>query len=142
MTSPEILFYLACLVLIVVPIWFIRHKVYDDGVLGRCALALIAICAFAVLGQAGVTYFDAWQAGTGYAAAGYHVELEEAWLVVGFAVFITWHLVRFHRRVVRCATPPVDPAGAWPAAKPLERGWPADRVEDLEQHRVVRARGR
>lgn len=142
MNKPEMLFYVACLVLIIVPIWFIRHKVYDDGVLGRIALAIIAVCAFAVLGQAGSTYYDAWLTGESYRNAGYHVEWEEAWLCAGFALFITWHLVRFHRRVVRCSRPPLDPTGTWPAAKPIEHGWPADEAQDLEPQRAVRARAR
>lgn len=114
--KSEILFYIACLVLFFVPLWFIRHKVYDDGVLGRISLAFIVIGSFVILGDASLSYFDAWWTGGDYRLAGYRVEPEQACLVVGFAVFITWHLFRFHRRVVRCMTPVTDPEGVWPPA--------------------------
>lgn len=109
MNGPEALFYLANAVLLLVPPWFIKNKVYDDGVIGRIALAGIVICAFAILGHAGLSYFDAWWAcpdwpafkpGT-YKKAGYNVVWEEAWLVIAFAGFLIWHLMRFHRRYLR-----------------------------------------
>ena len=61
--KSELLLYAACIVLIVVPLWFIAHKVYDDGIVGRILLCLIVWGAFAILGQAGVTYAAAWIAG-------------------------------------------------------------------------------
>jgi len=112
MTAPEILFYFANLVLLLVPPAFIKNKVYDDGVFGRIALGGIVLCAFAILGQAGLSYFDAWWAcpdwprfkPSTYKAAGYHVVWEEAWLAAAFAAFLVWHLVRFHRRILRQPT--------------------------------------
>lgn len=109
MSGPEALFYLANAVLLLVPPWFIKNRVYNDGVVGRLALSGIVICAFAILGQAAISYFDAWMAcpewpafkASSYKSAGYSVVWEEAWLAVAFAGFMLWHLIRFHRRVLR-----------------------------------------
>lgn len=84
----EAVFALACLVLFVVPILFIMNRVYKDGLWGRLALA--GISSFAALFLAEIVL-----------GRGYHVELEEVGLVSAFAIFITWHLARFHRRVLR-----------------------------------------
>lgn len=101
-------FYLGCAILIAVPAWFIKHSVYDDGIVGRIALSCVLMAALGILWQAIAGYWDAWWyspawpaiRGADYADAGYNVAPEEAALVMAFAVFITWHLWRFHRRVV------------------------------------------
>jgi hypothetical protein len=151
MGKAEAAFYIACVVLLVVPPWFIRHRVYDDGLVGRIFLVVIVLGAFAVLGQAAVTYWDAWRSspswplasGVDWSRAGYHVEGEEAFLAGGFAGFLVWHLWRFHRRVVQCVTPPQDPLGAWPPVRAeLSRGWPAEQDELAPRREAqVRARG-
>lgn len=84
----EALFAAACLVLLVVPVLFILNQVYKDGVVGRLGLAGISI--FAALFLFEIAF-----------GKGYHVELEEVGLVVSFSTFLVWHLVRFHRRVLR-----------------------------------------
>lgn len=141
MNKAELVFYVACAVLFFVPCWFIKHKVYDDGVLGRIALLAIVICAFAILGQAGVTYWDAWAAGQGFEKAGYHIEWEETLLVLGFACFLCWHLVRFHRRVARHAEDPKDPQTYLPAPAPLALEARAhQQPDDLTERREARSR--
>lgn len=136
MSKSEVVFYLASLVLLVVPLLFIANDVYEDGIIGRLALGCIATAAFAVLGQAAVTYLDAWLAnpnvwhlmtshskagdllwaieipklaGADWRSAGYHIVPEEAFMAAAFAAFLCWHLVRFHRRVLRA--PPIAPCG-------------------------------
>lgn len=84
----EAVFALACLVLLVVPVIFIRNRVYKDGVIGRLGLA--GISSFASLFLFEILF-----------GKGYHVELEEVGLVVAFATFLAWHLFRFHRRCLR-----------------------------------------
>lgn len=153
MTTAEIFFYLGCAILIIVPSWFIAHRVYDDGIVGRIALSAIILAAVAIVAQAMAGYFDAWWAspawpafrGADYSDAGYNVAREEAALVMAFAVFITWHLWRFHRRVVRQtrqATPPRTPA-----AQPVIRIRP-DTIspqalrEPMEDRQDLRSRAR
>ncbi len=132
MSKAELLFYIGCLMLLVVPIVFIRHRLYDDGLVGRIALVATAVCAFAILGQAVVTYYDAWSDGRGYGGAGYSVAWEEAWLVFAIGVFLAWHYLRFHRRVSRCAPPPEDVAATWPGVRPSPIA--AAGVSFVEQH--------
>lgn len=88
----EAAFAAACLVLFVVPVLFILNRVYQDGLLGRLALAGISSFAALFLGEI-------------LLGNGYHVELEEVGLVTAFAVFLCWHLFRFHRRVLRQRAP-------------------------------------
>lgn len=117
MSKAELVFYLACVVLLVVPICFIRHKVYKDGIGGRIALVLIVICAFAILGQAGTTYYDAWVEGRSFSSAGYHVEWEEALLVAGFALYASWNLYRFKRRLDKQLVGSAEET--WPGTEPV-----------------------
>lgn len=81
--------YASLAVLIVVPAWFILHDVYDDGIVGRASLGGVILAAAVLLMQA----VDA--APTPPAAA--------VLLIGSFAVFLVWHLFRFHRRVLRRA---------------------------------------
>lgn len=88
MSLWEVIFIVACIVLFVVPVIFVYHRVYDDGFFGRLGLLGLASMAFIVLLE---TAFG----------GGYGIAAEVALLVASFAVFMVWHLVRFHRRVLR-----------------------------------------
>ena len=77
------------MVLVVVPMWFICHRVYKDGVLGRIALAGIVFNAAIMLGA---HFLDGWV---------YNLPYEVIVLISSFACFIVWHLYRFERRVVQ-----------------------------------------
>lgn len=93
MNHSEIIFMIACAWLVLVPAIFIYHKVYDDGVLGRASLSMI--CGLAAM-MLMVQFFSdlhryAW------------MPMEVSLLALAFAVFLTWHLIRFHRRVVKRA---------------------------------------
>lgn len=81
-------FVLSCVVLFVVPTTFVWHSVYDDGLVGRLGLVGLASFAFVILGET-VT------------GNGYGIDAEVALLVASFAIFLCWHLWRFHRRVLR-----------------------------------------
>ena len=83
----EALFVAACAVLFVVPIVFVHHRVYNDGLVGRFALVGISSMAGLVLLES-------------FFGRGYGISAEVSLLVVSFACFIAWHLWRFHRRVV------------------------------------------
>lgn len=82
------LFVLSCIVLFVVPVIFVYHRVYDDGLVERLGLVGLATMSAIVLLE---TVFG----------QGYGIAAEVALLVASFAVFMVWHLWRFHRRVLR-----------------------------------------
>lgn len=84
----EWLFIAAVTVLFVVPPIFVWHRVYDDGVFGRLGLSGISFFALVVLLE------------TVLGRQIYQTSPEVAGLVACFAVFLVWHLVRFHLRVV------------------------------------------
>lgn len=83
-------FMLVYAVLTVVPGWFIWHKVYKDGVLGRMSLGSISLFAFLLFAE------SAWGKGNTFAMTNLLL-----CLVAAFAVFICWHLYRFHSRYAR-----------------------------------------
>ena len=81
------LFLAICAVLVVVPLFFVSHRVYKDGIAGRAGLLGIAFAA--------ATFLLESLAGTEYEM------LPQTVLLSGsFAVFLIWHLFRFHRRVI------------------------------------------
>lgn len=76
---------IACAALFVVPVVFVWNEVYEDGFFGRLGLIGISISALIV--------------GLKIYARGW-VYPEVAMLLASFAVFLVWHLCRFHRRVL------------------------------------------
>lgn len=80
-------FLVACIVLLVVPLVFVAHNVYQDGFFGRVGLLGIAFSA--------ATYIGEWMLGTEY-----EILPQTVLMVVAFAIFLCWHLWRFHRRVL------------------------------------------
>lgn len=87
------IFLSACLVLTVVPVVFVTHRVYEDGVVGRASLLGISFFASMFVGSDVVAFFG----------DGDHYEVLPltAALAASFATFLCWHLWRFHRRVLR-----------------------------------------
>lgn len=104
----EWLFIAAVAVLFVVPPIFVWHRVYDDGVFGRLGLAGISFCSFVILAEATL------------GRQVYHTSGEVAGLVAAFAVFLVWHLVRFHMRVV-LKRPMRPSSGKQPIPRELQR---------------------
>lgn len=98
MTFWEGVFFVACLVLVAVPPYFVAHRVYKDGLLGRLALLGISFFGLLVVME---TIFG----------KGYGIDKEVALLVASFALFLIWHLVRFHRRVARPAAAAAEHIG-------------------------------
>ena len=84
----QTIFLVACVVLAFVPLYFVVNSVYQDGVIGRGALLAISFCSIGFLLEAGI-------------GASFYLPPLAVALVVAFAVFISWHLCRFHRRVVK-----------------------------------------
>lgn len=80
-------FLIACAVLLIVPLYFVLHSVYEDGVCGRIGLLGVSFAAATYL----LEYFDGEE---------FEVMPQTVLIVSAFAVFLTWHLFRFHRRVV------------------------------------------
>lgn len=76
-----------CAVLMVVPVVFVLHKVYEDGFFGRCGLLGISFTS--------ATFLLEWWSGEEYQMLPQTVAL-----VLAFTVFICWHLIRFHIRIV------------------------------------------
>ena len=100
-------FWTACLVLTVVPVVFVWNAVYKDGIVGRIALLTIAFVAamFVLDPFFGDAKYDVPPLGVAMACA--------------FAIFLLWHLWRFHRRVLR--------RGACPPDCPMDRRHTPDR---------------
>lgn len=84
----DALFFTSCAVLAVVPVIFIWHSVYEDGIVGRLALGNISLWGWILVMEE--VFDDAWKAPTEY-----------VWLVASLALFLCWHLFRFERRVLR-----------------------------------------
>jgi uncharacterized PurR-regulated membrane protein YhhQ (DUF165 family) len=84
-----ILFYTACSFLLVVPVLFVWNRVYKDGIFGRISLLGISSVAGLFLldsvDEHGGVYEPTWLT---------------VWGFVSFAVFLVWHLCRFHHRVI------------------------------------------
>jgi ABC-type transport system involved in cytochrome c biogenesis permease subunit len=82
------LYALACVVLFIIPLVFVWNRVYKDGVIGRVALLCISFSSGTVL----LNLYD-------------QRDLNPPWSTVAvlffFAVFLVWHLFRFHTRVLR-----------------------------------------
>lgn len=97
------LFVVSCIVLFVVPVIFVYHRVYDDGLVGRFGLVGLASMSGIVLLE---TLFG----------QGYGIAAEVSLLVASFALFMIWHLVRFHRRVLRNRRAEAAQASKVPAA--------------------------
>lgn len=81
-------FLIACSVLLVVPIYFVTHSVYEDGVFGRIGLCGVSFASAAFL----LEWFE---------GDGFEVMPQTVLMVSMFALFLIWHLLRFHRRVLR-----------------------------------------
>ena len=93
MNAAKLLFFANCAVLFVVPLFFVVHKVYKDGVVGRGSLLGISFVSGTFLGEA--------MFGNMHVATA-----QEAWLTTSFTVFLCWHLWRFHRRVLLRSSEP------------------------------------
>ena len=87
MTAKMILFMMSCSVLAVVPLYFVINAIYSDGVIGRAGLLGVSSFASIFLLET-------------YAGIKYDALPEVVGLVTSFAVFLMWHLFRFHRRVL------------------------------------------
>lgn len=96
------LFMLACAVLFVVPIIFVWHSVYEDGLVGRISLCGISFSA--------ATYLIEWLLGD----TEYVISLQRLMFVSSFATFICWHLWRFHRRVLHSSPTEKKENQRWP----------------------------
>lgn len=81
------IFLISCSVLTAVPLYFVWHRVYEDGLFGRLSLLGISFMAF--------TFVIEWIEGEGF-----EVLPQTALFFAFVAVFLTWHLIRFHRRVI------------------------------------------
>lgn len=79
--------FIACTVLFIVPIVFVWNEVYQDGVFGRIGLLGISFSAF---------LFAARILSYGYTRLWPETEI----MVISFAIFLCWHLFRFHARVI------------------------------------------
>jgi hypothetical protein len=80
----------ACIPLVIVPPLFIYNNVYKDGIVGRLGLVCISVSAAFVW----LNHIFA-ENDTNFPLA------LLAMLAASFAVFLVWHLFRFHSRVVR-----------------------------------------
>ena len=86
------IFLLCCVVLAVVPPYFVWNKVYNDGVFGRIGLLGISFFAFLFLFAA----LDEQDHRLTFITFGF---------VASVALFLVWHLIRFHRRIDKSKNP-------------------------------------
>lgn len=93
-------FLLCCAVLAVVPCYFVIHKVYQDGLIGRIGLLGISFTA--------ATYVMAWFDYEEWPDFPFEADLQEVMMFGFAAIFLVWHLFRFHSRVVRSASRPLE----------------------------------
>ena len=84
----NLIFLVACAVLFVVPVYFVLNDVYEDGLIGRIGLLGISFAA--------ATFILEWANGEQY-----ELLPQTIFMTVMFAVFLVWHLTRFHLRVLR-----------------------------------------
>ena len=85
-----IIFYAALFALAILPLYFVVNAVYKDGIVGRAALLLVSFSASSILLDVFVGA-DKWK---------YDPSPPTVMLTGSFAVFLLWHLVRFHYRVL------------------------------------------
>lgn len=90
-------FWIACMVLFFVPLIFVWNQVYQDGIVGRTSLLTIS-------GAAALFLLDPFLGDDQYNPPALAVLL-----IWSFALFLVWHLWRFHRRVLRRECPPDCP---------------------------------
>lgn len=94
-------FLACCIVLAVVPCYFVVNKVYEDGLIGRIGLLGISFTA--------ASYVLAWFDYDEWPDFPFEPDLQEAMMFGFAAMFLVWHLFRFHRRVVRNAGRALEP---------------------------------
>lgn len=87
-----IFFWIACTALFVVPVYFVKNSVYQDGIAGRFGLLLISFFAAMFMLDAGTS------------EGPYDINAKGVGMLTAFAIFIVWHLWRFHTRVARKRT--------------------------------------
>lgn len=84
------IFWASCGTLFMVPLWFVWHRVYADGIVGRAALLMISFSSATFPLEEMLDDDVHWD-----------MQPQTVALVAAFAMFLVWHLMRFHRRVVR-----------------------------------------
>lgn len=85
----QAIFLISCSILTVVPLLFVWNRVYQDGILGRVGLLGISFASSTYL-------IEKVLVGTRY-----DVLPQTAAFFAFVAVFLCWHLFRFHARVLR-----------------------------------------
>ena len=80
-------FIIACALLATIPVIFVWNEVYQDGIVGRLALIGISVAATVTLMKLLTQQIPP-------------PTRETMVLVISFAAFLTWHLWRFHSRVL------------------------------------------
>lgn len=94
MLFASVVFAVICAALVGIPLAFIFHNVYEDGLIGRIGLSGVSGTSAVFL----LVWFDH-----------YEWPLFPFWNMVPlfvvqsafYALFLIWHLFRFHRRVLR-----------------------------------------
>ena len=107
----DFMFFSSLIVLSVVPLYFVVHHIYKDGLIGRVALLGISFCSLLMTLDALFSDGDTQK---------YYPQPLVISLIALFAVFLVWHLVRFHSRVLKRNQ-------LCPPDCPVDRRKPADR---------------
>lgn len=84
----EVLFLFGCSVLALFSMLFVVNEFYNDRVVGRCSLLAVAFASltFLVNRAFGASYAD--------------INPQVVLMVIGMAVFMGWHYLRFYWRIV------------------------------------------
>lgn len=105
----EIVYAIACAVLLAGSVYMIFATCYDDGTVGKIGFGILALGAAAAMFQVLIN--------------GLRPRPEAVWIAAGSAVFMLRHLVRFwqyRHRATRGACSKVPRPGPWPPAPPSE----------------------
>lgn len=84
----DLIFITSCGLLFLVPLLFVVNSVYEDGLIGRVSLLTISFIAATFLFEE-------------FLGDGYDMLPQTVALIAAFTVFLIWHLLRFHRRVLK-----------------------------------------
>ena len=85
----NVIFLGACAILFAVPVWFVVHQDYNDGLIGRIALLGISFAAATFIMEASLGDSE-------------YTMLPQTVMLTGFAaLYFVWKMVRFRNRILK-----------------------------------------
>lgn len=81
----DLVFMALCGALTVVPLALVFTPAYDDGVIGRVGLLLVSFMSASIVMEM-------------FEGVEYDPLPQTTYMLLGFAIYLTWHTVKFYRR--------------------------------------------